>query len=110
VGGRGDEFIGKHAGVDEGAEEVRPFIPRCHSGRSAPIQEPLASASSARSRLPFWPRQPNALVGGSGSTRSRVARWRAEDGEELLAAVGVGDEGDGLIAEGVEEFVGAPRW
>jgi hypothetical protein len=33
-----------------------------------------------------------------------------QDGEELLAAVGVGDEGDGLIAEGVEEFVGAPRW
>ena len=47
--------------------------------------------------------------GGSGSVRRSVARWGAEDGEELLAAVGVGDKGDGLIAEGVEEFVGGER-
>ena len=33
----------------------------------------------------------------------------AEDGEELLAAVWVGDKGDWLIAEGVEEFVWGER-
>lgn len=40
---------------------------------------------------------------GSGAGRG------AEDGEELLAAVWVGDEGDWLIAECVEEFVWGER-
>lgn len=48
-------------------------------------------------------------MGGGGSVRGSGAGRGAEDGDELLAAVWVGDEGDGLIAEGVEEFVWGER-
>ena len=56
-----------------------------------------------------WCRRQGAILGCGGSVRGSGARRGAEDGEELLASVGVGDEGDGLVAEGVEEFVGGER-
>ena len=50
------------------------------------------------------------MFAGGGSVTGPGARRGAEDGEELLAAVWVGDEGDWLFAEGVEEFVWGERW
>jgi hypothetical protein len=55
-------------------------------------------------------RRQEAILGCGGSVRGSGAGRGAEDGEELLAAVWVGDEGDWLIAEGVEEFVWGEWW